>query len=557
LAVKHSTLLVALLACLLLLPSALAGPGDVVVMDGTTPYVCNQEVHLDLLKVNFTQTQPGQNNQEAVVIEAGCSGSTFERVEIDVYSDGTGIRFQNPVAGAASDVTIGGGYVALRDENMNAAQYGVFVMGGTDIRLENLHVWGIDPSFTQALRIAKSGSGAGVPTNVICDGCILGGGANSKTVVIGESDSSGILNSYACPDDTNYYGEAITVLASAVNPINPGIGQLGENFEPADSDPHCKATDIRDSGLEAGSTFADGWTAEESGTLTAAWTYPDADARSGETAARVDVSSWTSGRAYFSTAAGYEIPVAGSTEYTASAWVKGTIPSFRWHASWKVSGTWIDANQTYAATPGSTYSQLTWPLSSPAGATELKLEPSFEGGNGYGLIDNVDVALRQLGQSCSEIEYASPGIDHLGTSSDSVPGEFTITYTLDQEYECGQFANGDWYVVIDPDTEVVRITDITPTMIRTANATDLRNGWIANPTTISNNTQWFDGRMSNGVVNAQPLDPQNPYDAPANTSVVKYASNTPLDDPCGAGEHARLRPVRRRPDGARRAASRP
>ena len=371
---KRSTLLIGLLACLLLLPSAVSASGDVVVVNGTSTYVCDQEVHLDLLKVTLLPSDPQPQN--AVVIDEGCSGSTFERVEIEVFGDSTGIRFSNPSSGAASDVTIHGGYVALRDAGLNTSQYGVWVMGGSDITFENLHIWGIDDEFTQGLRISKAGSGSAPPTNVICDGCLLGGGANSNTVVIGTSEESGILNTYACPDNTSS-GGAITVMETAVDPVNPGASEPGENFQPNADDPHCTATDVRNAGLElvSGSTFPGEWTTTTSGTLTAAWTS-DSDSRSGAAAARVAVSSWSSGRASLVNGSGYEVPVTGDATYTASAWFKGTtsstVPFFSWLSSWYVPGNgWVSSNQTH-----STVSTLDIPSGHPRADVALPTRPS-------------------------------------------------------------------------------------------------------------------------------------------------------------------------------------
>jgi hypothetical protein len=39
---------------------------------------------------------------------------------------------------------------------------------------------------------------------------------------------------------------------------------------------------------------------------------------------------------------------------------------------------------------------------------------------------------------------------------------FDITFTFDKPYTCGQYANGDWFVVTDPATKTVVIKQITP-----------------------------------------------------------------------------------------------
>jgi hypothetical protein len=87
---------------------------------------------------------------------------------------------------------------------------------------------------------------------------------------------------------------------------------------------------------------------------------------------------------------------------------------------------------------------------------------------------------------------------------------FDITFTFNQQYTCGQFANGDWWV-LGP----VTITAISPAY------TTGRNGWQVNPNEWSG--QGYDDR-SNGF-NAT-LIPALPYSAAVNTSVIKAASIT-------------------------------
>jgi hypothetical protein len=87
---------------------------------------------------------------------------------------------------------------------------------------------------------------------------------------------------------------------------------------------------------------------------------------------------------------------------------------------------------------------------------------------------------------------------------------FSITFTFNQQYTCGQFANGDWWV-LGP----VTITAITPAY------TTGRNGWQVNPTDWVN--QGYDDR-SNSFSAA--LIPTLPYAAAVNTSIIKAAGIT-------------------------------
>ena len=92
-----------------------------------------------------------------------------------------------------------------------------------------------------------------------------------------------------------------------------------------------------------------------------------------------------------------------------------------------------------------------------------------------------------------------------------------ITYDLGTNvYPCGQFANGDWFVV---GPAVIR--QITPAII--GSGVSLRHGVDVNPAVVSGNNQRFDGRLA-GV---QPTLVSFPYTAQPGQSIVKYVSNSP------------------------------
>jgi len=105
-------------------------------------------------------------------------------------------------------------------------------------------------------------------------------------------------------------------------------------------------------------------------------------------------------------------------------------------------------------------------------------------------------------RTCSSITYAAP----------SGPRN-NITYVLDKPYACGQFANGDWFVVPDQAGGAAVVTAITP------DYSDLMNGWDTNPDIRGHYYQSWDRRLGQF---REP--PTLPYAAPAGTSIIKVVS---------------------------------
>jgi hypothetical protein len=99
-------------------------------------------------------------------------------------------------------------------------------------------------------------------------------------------------------------------------------------------------------------------------------------------------------------------------------------------------------------------------------------------------------------------EYVSPA-----NTASSIT-QYGITWTFDQAYQYGQYANGDYWVV-----GPVTITSITP------DSTGGRNGWEINPQ--SHTTQPYDDRSY--YYNTAAL-PSLPNTVPINSSVVKTIS---------------------------------
>ncbi len=105
-------------------------------------------------------------------------------------------------------------------------------------------------------------------------------------------------------------------------------------------------------------------------------------------------------------------------------------------------------------------------------------------------------------RTCSSITYLAP----------SGPRN-NITYVLDKAYACGQFANGDWFVVPDQAGGAVVVTAITP------DYSNLMNGWDTNPDIRGPYHQSWDHRLDHF---REP--PTLPYSAPAGTSIIKVVS---------------------------------
>ena len=80
----------------------------------------------------------------------------------------------------------------------------------------------------------------------------------------------------------------------------------------------------------------------------------------------------------------------------------------------------------------------------------------------------------------------------LGYSATLV-SRFGITWTFDKDYTIGTFANGDYYVVGDPD---VTITDIDPAS--QYNGARVKNGSMVNPLP-SVSTQGFDSALTSAT----------------------------------------------------------
>jgi hypothetical protein len=119
---------------------------------------------------------------------------------------------------------------------------------------------------------------------------------------------------------------------------------------------------------------------------------------------------------------------------------------------------------------------------------------------------------------CSSVTYSAPS----GSQNN-------IVFTFDTQYECGQYANGDWYVVVDGGGDVT-ITSITPAY------SSGRNGWEINPSDPHN--QGLDDRITTGGISFDPgLVPTLPRNVGPGSSVLKVVSRP---NPPPSGDTTRL-----------------
>jgi len=102
---------------------------------------------------------------------------------------------------------------------------------------------------------------------------------------------------------------------------------------------------------------------------------------------------------------------------------------------------------------------------------------------------------------CSSVKYSSPSSD-----------KNNIIFTFDKYYQCGQFANGDWWVTVDSSQQVI-IKSISP------NSKNMMNGVEKNPS--SKYKQGFDYRLS-GYDSS--LNLRFPMPVSGETSIVKVVS---------------------------------
>lgn len=182
-------------------PPATESSRSVVLVDQA--WTCRGAVDLDLVKVTM------HSGGDAVYLRQNCTGR-IGRIEVDTWT-GDGLKVNAP-APAAHDLTIGGGYIRCQAQT-RGHQDGIQAMGGRNITFRGLEIkCGSNPN----AQLFISSVNGGNPTNIVCDGCLLGRGAAS-TLLIKHSSGSGARNSTIC--EGRYFDIRIE---GATSPVNAG-----------------------------------------------------------------------------------------------------------------------------------------------------------------------------------------------------------------------------------------------------------------------------------------------------------------------------------------------
>jgi hypothetical protein len=162
-----------------------ADPGKTRILENR-PFRCTGEVDLDLVRV--TMRTPVQ---DAISLGTNCTGR-IGRIEVETWT-ADGIKVQNH-GDVAHDLVIESGYVKCHDIAGEYHQDGIQVMGGHDITFRNLRV---DCLGNANLFLAEGGQGAVTPTDVVCEGCVLGPNSG-QTLFYADSIRSGARDTTIC-----------------------------------------------------------------------------------------------------------------------------------------------------------------------------------------------------------------------------------------------------------------------------------------------------------------------------------------------------------------------
>jgi hypothetical protein len=187
-------------------------------------WTCTSHVDLDLVQVTMTEKSIGDRPREdAVRLRAGCTGRIGKLVVNQWAGDGV------KVAQGVHDLTVDGGSVRCHAKAPRLHQDGIQVMGGESITFRNLTVdcgRQQDRLVNSNLFIKEAGKSTSPPTDVVCDGCRLGGWA-AHTADIQTSVGSGLRNSTLCV--ARFPRLTLTIGPGASSPVNSGnrIGHCG------------------------------------------------------------------------------------------------------------------------------------------------------------------------------------------------------------------------------------------------------------------------------------------------------------------------------------------
>ena len=193
-------------------PPAPPNPGaSVILVD--QPWTCRGAVNLDLVRVTLRTTVA-----DAIQLDQDCHGRVG-RVEVETWT-ADGIKVQNRGV-VAHDLVIESGFIKCHAVAGNQHQDGIQAMGGSRITFRGLRV---DCLRNANLYLSRGGSGATTPTDIVCDGCVLGPNAG-QTLFYNTSLRSGARNSTICTGRFT----AIRLDTRAEAPVNVGNTVLPRN----------------------------------------------------------------------------------------------------------------------------------------------------------------------------------------------------------------------------------------------------------------------------------------------------------------------------------------
>lgn len=174
-------------------------------------WTCNGPVNLALVKVTMTVA-----NSDAIRLSSGCSGR-IGRIEVDTWTQ-DGVKVQNQ-SNPAHDLVVESGYIECHAMAAGAHQDGVQGMGGSRLTFRNLT---IDCLGNSNFFVNTGGGGSTKPTDIVCEGCMLGP-RSSTTVRVNIATRSGLRNTFICPGrnlttfwgDPSYVNVNNTILSSS------------------------------------------------------------------------------------------------------------------------------------------------------------------------------------------------------------------------------------------------------------------------------------------------------------------------------------------------------
>ncbi len=208
-------LAIAVLALAVLAAPAGSSTRDVISVDKT--WTCKGPIDVALVKVTITSKAIGSRaNEDAVHLRPGCTGR-IGRLEVSQWA-GDGVK----VAEGAHDLTIGGGSIRCFAKAPVLHQDGIQVLGGSNIVFHGLSIdcgRQQDRLVNSNLFIKQAGKSLHPPTDVVCDGCFLGGFA-AHTASIQASLRSGLRNSTLCY--ARFPQLTLDVGADASSPVSSG-----------------------------------------------------------------------------------------------------------------------------------------------------------------------------------------------------------------------------------------------------------------------------------------------------------------------------------------------